>query len=164
MAIARRVPFAGEWVGVTAEHFATAADVYRILGELDAAFDQARTADGRGRSKEESMQRLARMIGCDFGSASAREWLRLAHWFADAQLRLVRNACDRHLSRGVLADGAPVVGLGVGRFMATQIAAQLKREYVDFASLAGVERKHAAAVDVCGPAFAVARLARSARW
>ena len=164
MAIARRVPFAGEWVGVTAEHFATAADVYRILGELDAAFDQARTADGRGRSKEESMQRLARMIGCDFGSASAREWLRLAHWFADAQVRLVRNACDRQLSRGVLADGAPVVGLGVGRFVAAQVAAQLKREYVDFASLAGVEREHAAAVDVCGPAFAVARLARSARW
>jgi len=163
MAIAQRVPFAGEWVGVMAEHFATAADVYRITAQLDAAFDQARTADGRGRSKEESMQRLARMIGCDFAQAPAREWQRLARWLADAQLRQVRCACDRQLSRGLLDEDAPVVGLGVGRFIAAQIAAQLGREYVDFAGLAGAGPEHVAAVDVCGPAFAVARLARNAR-
>jgi probable H4MPT-linked C1 transfer pathway protein len=162
MAIAPRVPFGGEWVGVMAEHFATAADVYRITAQLDATFDQARTADGRGRSKEESMQRLARMIGCDLAQAPAHEWQRLARWLADAQLQQVRCACDRQLSRGLLGDGAPVVGLGVGRFVAAQIATQLGREYVDFATLAGVAREHAAAVDVCGPAFAVARLARSA--
>jgi probable H4MPT-linked C1 transfer pathway protein len=163
MAIAQRVPFACEWVGMMAEHFATAADVYRITGQLDAAYDQARTADGRGRSKEESMQRLARMVGCDVAQAPAREWQRLAGWLANAQQQQVRRACDRQLSRGLLSDSAPVVGLGVGRFLAAQIAAQLEREYVDFAALAGVRREHVSAVDVCGPAFAVARLARTAR-
>ena len=163
MALAARVPFGGEWVALMAEYFATTADVYRITAQLDAAFDQARTADGRGRSKEESMQRLARMLGCDAAQAPAREWQRLASWLADAQQEQICRACERQLSRGLLGDAAPVVGLGVGRFLAAQVAARLKREYVDFAVLAGVAPEDVSAVDVCGPAFAVARLARSAR-
>ncbi len=163
MAVAARVPFGGEWIALMAEHFATTADLYRISGELDVNFDQARTADGRGRSKMQSMQRLARMIGCDLAQASERDWRRLASWLADAQRQRIKRACDRQLSRGLLEDDAPVIGLGVGRFLAAQIAAQLERKYVDFGVLAGVATEHVAAVDVCGPAFAVARLARMER-
>ena len=159
MAIAQRVPFAGEWVGVMAEYFATMADVYRITGELDPAFDQHRTADGRGKSREESMRRLARMIGCDLEQATAAEYEHLARWLAHAQRQLVRRACDRQLSRGLLDPQAPIVGLGVGRFLVERIASELGREYRDFAALAGVAPQLADAVDVCGPAFAVACLA-----
>jgi probable H4MPT-linked C1 transfer pathway protein len=158
MAIARHVPFAGEWVGVMAEHFATMADVYRITGELDPAFDQHRTADGRGKSKEESMRRLMRMVGLDFQPAAAQACERLAGWLAQAQRRLVRRGCDRQLSRGLLDSQAPVVGLGVGKFLAERLAQELGRDYRDFAALAGVAPGQRDAVDVCGPAFAVARL------
>ncbi len=158
MAIAQRVPFAGEWVGVMAEYFATMADVYRITGALDSAFDQHRTADGRGKSRQESLRRLARMIGCDLELAAVSDCERVAEWLAHAQRALVRRGCDRQLSRGLLDSQAPVVGLGVGKFMAEQLAKDLGRDYRDFAALAGVapERRHA--VNVCGPAFAVARL------
>jgi len=159
MAIAQRVPFAGQWVGVMAEYFATMADVYRVTGELDCALDQHRTADGRGKSKEESMRRLARMIGCDLGQASAARWEHLAGWLAQAQRRLVRAACDRQLSRGVLDLRAPIVGLGAGTFFVKRVAAELGRDYLDFAAVAGVAPRWRDAIDVCGPAFAVARLA-----
>jgi probable H4MPT-linked C1 transfer pathway protein len=159
MAIAQRVPFAGEWVGVMAEYFATMADVYRITSELDPAFDQHRTADGRGKSREESMRRLARMIGCDLEQAPAEEYEHLAHWLAHAQRQLVRHACDRQLARGLLDSQAPVVGLGCGRFLVARIAAELGRGYRHFAALAGVAPHLQDAVDVCGPAFAVACLA-----
>jgi probable H4MPT-linked C1 transfer pathway protein len=158
MAIAQRVPFAGEWVGVMAEYFATMADVYRITGELDLAFDQHRTADGRGKSKEESMRRLMRMIGLDFEPAVAQDCEHLARWVAQAQRGLVRRGCDRQLSRGLLDSQAPVVGLGVGAFLAAQLAGELGRDYRDFATVAGVAPEQRDAVDVCGPAFAVARL------
>src|SRR3954463_1941405 len=161
MAVAQGEPVAGAWVAMMAEYFATTADVYRITGALDTVFDQARTADGRGRSKEESMHRLARMIGCDVPQFPVREWQRLASWLANAQHQQIRHACDRQLSRGLLSDTAPVVGLGVGRFLAADIAVHLDRTYVDFAALAGVAPEHAKIVDVCGPAFAVARLARN---
>lgn len=159
MALASHVPIGGEWTSVMAEHFATTADVYRITGELDGAFDQAATADGRPRSRSHSMQRLARMIGCDAAQAPEEAWERLARWLAAEQRAKIVRACERQLSRGLVSEAAPVVGLGVGRFLAARIAAQLEREYVSFADLAGVAREHARAVDVCGPAFAVARLA-----
>jgi (4-(4-[2-(gamma-L-glutamylamino)ethyl]phenoxymethyl)furan-2-yl)methanamine synthase len=162
MAVARRVPFAGQWVGVMAEHFATMADVYRITGELNPAFDQHRTADGRGKSKQESMRRLARMIGCGLEQTAPVDFERLAHWLAHAQREQVRRACNRQLSRGVLDSHAPVVGLGVGRFLAARIAAELGREYRDFGALTGVAPELQDIVDVCGPAFAVARLASPA--
>jgi len=162
MAVAQRVPFAGQWIGVMAEYFATMADVYRITGELNPAFDQHRTADGRGKSKEESMRRLARMIGCDLEPAAPVDFERLAAWLAHAQREQVRRACDRQLSRGLLDPHAPVVGLGVGRFLVARIAVELGREYRDFAALAGVAPELQDVVDVCGPAFAVARLASPA--
>ncbi len=161
MAIAQHVPFAGERVGVMAEHFATMADVYRITAELDPAFDQARTADERGRSREDSMRRLARMIGCDLEQAAPKDWEELARCLAHTQRELVRRGCDRQLSRGLLGPHAPVVGLGAGSFVAARMAEELRRKYVGFAALAGVVPDLHRAVDVCGPAFAVARLAGS---
>jgi probable H4MPT-linked C1 transfer pathway protein len=163
MAIAQHVPFAGERVGVMAEHFATAADVYRVTGELDETFDQARTADGRGRSRADSMRRLARMIGCDLEQAAAEDWEQLARSLSHAQRQLVRRACERQLSRGLLDAHAPVVGLGVGKFLAARVAEELGREYIGFAALAGVSPEQQHAVDVCGPAFAVARLVHAER-
>ena len=162
MALARRAPFRAREVGIMAEHFATTGDLYRISGELDAAFDQADTADGRGKSRPQSIARLARMVGLDAGAATEAEWDALAAWFAQTQEQHLREACERQLARGRVAPDAPVVGLGVGRFLAAKLAAGLGRRYVDFAILAGVAAADAPAVDVCGPAYAIARLAQQA--
>jgi len=164
MALARRVPFNGDWVELMAEQFATTGDLYRITGELDEAFDQAATADRRGRSAQESRRRLARMIGLDIDQASKQAWDRLARWLALTQRQRLRRACDRQLSRELLSDTAPVVGTGVGRFIAAQLARELGRPYLDFATLAGVASERVAAVDVCAPAYAVARLAVQPHW
>lgn len=159
-AVASAVPFAGEWVSVMAEHFATAGDLYRITAELDPRFDQAETADGRERSPAASMRRLARMIGCDVGAAPAAQWERLARSFSDAQAERIRRACDRALSRGLTARSAPVVGLGVGHFLAARLAASMDRPYVEFAALCGIPAAQRLAVNACGPAYAVAELRR----
>jgi uncharacterized hydantoinase/oxoprolinase family protein len=156
MAIAS-VSLSPEWVGVMAEYFATMADVPHHR-RLDRPSISIARADGRGKSWK-SMRRLARMIGCDLEQAAAEDYEDLAGWLAHAQRRLVRRACDRQLSRGLLDSKAPVVGLGVGRFLVARLAAELGRDYRDFAALAGVAPEQRDAVDVCGPAFAVARLA-----
>ena len=107
------------------------------------------------------MRRLARMIGCDLEQAAPEAWEELARWLAYAQRELVRRGCDRQLSRRLLGSDAPVVGLGVGSFLAARVAEELGREYLEFAALADVAPELHRAVDVCGPAFAVARLASS---
>ena len=56
-----RVPFAGRWVNLMNEWFASAGDVYRILGELPEGFDVMPTADNR----DKSVEILTRAIGAD---------------------------------------------------------------------------------------------------
>jgi (4-(4-[2-(gamma-L-glutamylamino)ethyl]phenoxymethyl)furan-2-yl)methanamine synthase len=160
MALAHQVPFRGREVGVMAEYFATSGDLYRISGELDPAFDHADTADGRGKSKAESIARLARMVGLDANAAEAADWHALTAWFAYTQKELLRSACVRQLIRGRIGWNAPFVGLGVGTFLATKLAVAFDHRFVDFATLAGVGAEQAHAVDVCGPAYAVARLSQ----
>src|SRR5262245_1219432 len=72
-AVADRVPFGGEWVGVIAEHFATTGDLYRISGEPRPRFDQSATADGRTPSREASKGRRRVVVGgeVDRGGAAA---------------------------------------------------------------------------------------------
>ncbi len=159
MALAPRVPFGGHWVPLMAEHFATAADVHRITGRLPEGADQHPTADGGPRTVEASIRRLARMVGRDADSAPEVAWCRLAEGLAEAQLCRIERECERVLSRGELPASAPVVGAGVGRFLAADLARRLRRPYVDFATLfEGDEPERARAAD-CAPAVAVAWLA-----
>lgn len=160
MAVARRVPFAGQWQRMAAEHFATMADVHRLTGNLDMAHDMAATADSAGKSPEEGARRLARMVGRDIDDAPMAQWLGLAHFLADAQLQDIGAAVERSLSRGLIGEHAPFIGAGAGCFMACGLARQMRREYIDFSDLvegSDEARKWAA---VCAPAFAVAWLAR----
>ena len=71
MAVARLAPLAGRWHGLMHEHFATMADVYRVLRLLPEAADQHPPADQGGKTVEDSMRRLARMLGADLADATA---------------------------------------------------------------------------------------------
>jgi probable H4MPT-linked C1 transfer pathway protein len=162
MSLGPRAPFAGGWTELANECFASMADVRRILGDLPAGADQMAQADGRGQSIAESAARLARLIGRDAVDASAADWRRLAAWFAEQQLRRITDGAHLVLSHGRLAATAPVVGAGVGRGLAAQVATRLGRGYRDYAEAIG-----AAAIGpddpgwlaACAPAAAVALLA-----
>lgn len=160
MALAGEVPFAGDWVPVVPELFATAADVHRLTGHLAEAADQHPAADGGEKSVAGSARRLARMIGRDVESAPLPEWQRLAQWLADAQATRLDAAWDRLLSRVRLDAGAPVVLAGVGRFVAAELARRRRAPTVEFGCLlpgAAAERDRASD---CAPAVAVAWLAQ----
>lgn len=162
MALASSIPFAGQWQSVAAEHFATTADVYRLTGELEPAEDMAATADGAGRSLEETYRRLARMVGCDAADADQSAWQYLAQAFRQQQLNLLRHAVQRHLSRNLIRPGAPFIGAGAGAFLVRELAQQLGHEFVAASSLIQADSdttRHWAGV--CLPAYAVAHLATS---
>jgi probable H4MPT-linked C1 transfer pathway protein len=159
MAVAPRVPFAGDWVPQMAEYFATTADVYRLIGRLPDGADQHPAADGGEKTERGSARRLARMIGRDAESMPIDAWRRLAAWLAREQSRRIEDACERLITREDLPDAVPVVGAGVGRFLAAELAARLGRPYLEFARL--VPATHAeGGVSDCAPAVAVAWLAQ----
>lgn len=162
MALAERLPFGGATQLVMAEYFATVADVHRLTGELPGDADQQATADGRGKSDVESARRLARMLGRDADPADLMPWRRLAWHLSERQSEKLAAAAGRILSRGVLAEDAPVIGAGVGRFLVRRLAERLRRPYVDFSALVTGDVQATEWAARCAPAAAVAILA--ARW
>lgn len=154
-----RVPFEGRWVNLMNEWFASMGDVYRILGELPGGVDVMQTADNRDRSVASSRARLARMIGRDAGDADEAGWYRLAHFFADAQAREIEENFHLVLSRGVIADDAPIVAAGIGQFVINKIAARFSRAFIAFESCFDAAPECAGAISDCAPAAAVAKLA-----
>jgi (4-(4-[2-(gamma-L-glutamylamino)ethyl]phenoxymethyl)furan-2-yl)methanamine synthase len=157
MAMGLRAPFGGGWTTLAAEYFASAADVHRILGNLDEDADQMDTADGRPKTIEASRARLARMIGRDAADGSDADWLGLATWFAEMQLRQVHDGALLALSGAGLAADAPVIAAGVGASIVRRLAERLRRRCVAFGSLFGADG--VAWADGCAPAVAVALLA-----
>lgn len=161
-ALVARVPFAGEWLTLMTELFATTADVHRLTGALPDHADLLPAVDGGPKTIDGSARRLARMIGLDVDGAPQDSWRRLACFLSDVQLQRLQTAGERALSRGLIEPSMPVIGAGVGRFLAKQLAMRLGRAYVDFGSLFGcaVAGEGLRAAD-CAPAVAVAELART---
>jgi probable H4MPT-linked C1 transfer pathway protein len=160
MALAREAPFAGEWVPLMAEFFATTGDVYRVLEQLPEGADQHPAADGGEKTIEGSARRIARMLGRDFDVAMLGEWRRLSAWLAETQLRRIEDACVRLWSRNLLREDAPVVAAGVGRFVVRDLAARQRRDCLDFSGLVACVPGIEALVSDCAPAVAVAWLAQ----
>lgn len=159
MAVVQHVEIDGVRSGVMAEHFATMADVYRLTGELPDHADQHATADGRGKSVPESAARLARMVGRDAASAPEETWRRLARAIGEAQLQQLKDAAARVILAARLPREAPLIGAGIGRFVAQQLARRLDRPYRGFESIIDAsDVAVAAAAAAAAPAVAVALL------
>lgn len=161
MALGGRVPLEGGWVPLTAERFATMADVHRLRGVLPEGADPGPTADEGRADLAGSARRLARMVGRDLDTRGPAPWRPLADYLAERQLRDLLDAAFQVLGRAPLTPEAPVVGAGVGRFLAADLAGRLGRPYLDFGHLvpeSGPEPGPAPAD--CAPAVALALLAR----
>jgi probable H4MPT-linked C1 transfer pathway protein len=159
MALVQRVPFAGRWQNLAADFFATTADVYRITGELREADDLLDPADHGGKRREDSLRRLARMLGTDPDAGMDPDLCALAAFVAERQIDLVDAALQRMLADLPGLRGAPLVGAGSGRFLVGRLASRHGTRYVDFDQLVGIaDAEHAA---VCATAVAVALLTRA---
>lgn len=155
------VPFGGRWVPLMNEWFAATCDVYRLLGELPEDADVMETADGREKTVAASQARLARMLGYDGPEADLATWQQLARYFAEVQLRDLTDAAHLILSRGEIADDAPLVGAGAGRFVVKRLAGRLQRRFIDFSDLIEALPDVQAKACDCAPASAMAFLAVS---
>lgn len=168
MALAQKLPFENSEINVAAEYFATMADVYRLTDELNAQFDLAETADGKGKSQLESARRLARMVGQDvhdlnvnnldrlddMQNQSLKKWKNLALECRALQITQIKTAVLKHLKPNMT-----IIGAGAGSFLVKSIAAELNCAYQSITPITqNIDPNHQAAIEVCLPAYAVARL------
>ncbi|HEX4584759.1 MAG TPA: hydantoinase/oxoprolinase family protein [Burkholderiaceae bacterium] len=160
MAVADAIEFEGLRVPLMAESFATTADVYRLTGELDERCDQHASADGSEKTPPASARRLARMIGLDARDRPLQSWQRLAASFRATQLDRIRRAAQQVVLRAAVAPAGPMVAAGSGAFLVPELARELHRPVVGFASLFESRIDDPVALSVCAPAVAVALLAQ----
>lgn len=157
MAIADEAPVAGRFVPLMAEHFATSADVYRIMGMLPENADLHNSADGCEKNIDASRIRLARMVGRDAHELPAEAWTGLAYWLADMQINRICRALRQVLSRSPCDAPGHLVVTGAGDFLGPLLAGRLELPVMSFSSLieAGGTQRLAG---WCAPAVAVGSL------
>ena len=157
IALTEQAPFEGRWISLAAEVFATTGDCWCLLNLLDSDQISDRSADGMPWYPAACEQRLARLLGTDADHGSSAQWQLLARWFAEKQLEKITHASLQVLSAHPSLDPqSPVIGAGIGRFIAHQLADRLQRPYLDLAMLYD---NHKAAADFA-PATALALLAQ----
>jgi (4-(4-[2-(gamma-L-glutamylamino)ethyl]phenoxymethyl)furan-2-yl)methanamine synthase len=154
-ALAQRIAWRGREFNVMNEFFATTADVYRTTGELDAAHDQAASADSAAKDAPGTRQRLARMIGLDARDGSANDWLDFAREWKRHQLSALRIELARVKQRHGLADATPLISAGCGDFLVRELGLHSSR-YAD--RVARVSPQVVGWAQVCAPSVAVATL------
>jgi (4-(4-[2-(gamma-L-glutamylamino)ethyl]phenoxymethyl)furan-2-yl)methanamine synthase len=159
MALAERAPIEGRWLSLMNENFANAADLYRILERLPEGVDQHATADGREKTVPHSLARLARMVGREADDLSQQQWVLLAQWFAEAQLRKLTDAAMLILSRSEIPTTLPVIMAGIGDTIVAELARRLRRPLKEFSDGLTIAPAAATLVRQCAPAVAVAYLA-----
>jgi uncharacterized hydantoinase/oxoprolinase family protein len=136
------------------------ADVRRILGELPDDIDQHPTADGRGKSIEESIARFARCFGWDAADAPLDEWREAAESIAVQQGRDIAAAVAEVMEATELPPAAPIIAAGIGAELIQALAQDLDRECQQFGSLTNATDDCRTWATRCAPAVAVALLAQ----
>lgn len=157
-ALTQRIRFRGEQYNVMNEYFATTADVYRLMGELNPLHDQYPAADNGDKTRAATCQRLARMIGCDAREAADVDWNSFAQQWRGAQLAHLSSNLTRVLGRSGLAHSVVLVAAGCGAFLADELAAPFGRDVVRFDTLLDVDGPAAEWAQVCAPSVAVGML------
>jgi (4-(4-[2-(gamma-L-glutamylamino)ethyl]phenoxymethyl)furan-2-yl)methanamine synthase len=155
--ITTRGVLAGQWQGLARDTFATMADVRRVLGELPDDVDLHDTADGRGKSVEESLARLARGFGRDAEIRHLTTWQVAAAHIQEEQLRSVIDGALQVLSRPGLKVTS-VVAAGIGAPVADVIAQRLGLPCTMFGDLIGADARLSLSATRCAPAVSVAML------
>lgn len=157
MAVGQQILFKQQQYHVAAEHFATTADVYRLLAQLPTENDVADTADGAGKSLLESARRIARMIGHDVEDATMQDWTGLAQTFKTLQMQQLSLALRAKVSNQTMT----IVGAGAGVALVEELAATLNCPFINVNCY--IQADNAALYQravTCFPAYAVARLAQ----
>jgi probable H4MPT-linked C1 transfer pathway protein len=163
MGVATEGIFKGRLQGLAREYLATMADVRRILGELPEGLDLHATADGRGKSLEESAARLARMFGRDAHEGTLEDWRLSASVIAEAQMRSLHEGAEQVLRGTPLSDAAPVVTAGIGWEAANALALRLGRASISFGALIDAAPECRLAATHSAPAVAVGLLLEGAQ-
>uniref|UniRef100_A0A7C1TB33 H4MPT-linked C1 transfer pathway protein n=1 Tax=Thermofilum pendens TaxID=2269 RepID=A0A7C1TB33_THEPE len=123
-ALVDRVPYKGFYARVSSERFSLMGDVHLLLGHISSEDYTTETADGRGTTLEEAMQRIARVPCADSDTISLEEAVEIARYIYEKQVFAVFEALMQVrswlASQGVKLDKLTAITAGLGEFLAAE--------------------------------------------
>lgn len=131
------VPVRGRPCRLAAEQFAVMADVYLILGLIEAEDYACPTPDGRAASPTASRERLARLVCADREMLSESEIVGIARYLRERHLQVIGEGLLQVLSRWEGLSAITVAPCGAGAFLASAVAARLGLEVLPATELWG---------------------------
>lgn len=125
-AVTRKIPVNGISAKISSESFASSGDVHLILGNISQREYITETADGRGKSREEALTRLARVVCADPNQIGERELISMAQYVYKAQLKDIKESLIK-VSPDIRRRGkTPIVCTGLGgRFLGARAAKEI---------------------------------------
>ena len=158
-AIVNSIPIRESVATVSSELFAQSGDVHLVLGNITPAEFTAETADGRGKSREEAMARLARVVCADLKMLTEEEVIGMAKYIYAKQIDQVVDGLNQVYSRikSAVNQEIPVVVTGMGKDFIGKKAAQRCR----IKKIIDLEKFIGSSAAIASPAFAVALMAVS---
>lgn len=118
-----RIPLGNNSIRGSAEYFACTADVYRILGLMEKEEYTVDTPDGRGKTVEECLSRVAKFVCGDKQMLEEKLLYELCVYLKECQIEIVAKSIEEVISRNGLDRNIPAVLTGCGNFIA-KIAAK----------------------------------------
>jgi (4-(4-[2-(gamma-L-glutamylamino)ethyl]phenoxymethyl)furan-2-yl)methanamine synthase len=124
-AIVNAIPLRAGVARVSSELFAQSADVHLILGNISKKEYTVETADGQGKTRKDSLMRLARVVCADTEMLAENEMAQIASYVYSKQIEQIADGLNQVYSR--LKSNAkttvPVVVAGLGKdFLARKAA------------------------------------------
>lgn len=122
--IAQIGTYRGDELPLAQEYFATAGDVYVILGDLPEVPTNTETADGRPATKKHARARLSRMVCADVDEFNHRDAVSLAQSISNFQQSQISLRVEK-VVRTLSGPLQTIITSGVGEFLGQRIAATL---------------------------------------
>lgn len=124
-AIVKAVPVKGKTTRVCSELFAQSGDVHLILGNISKIDYTAETCDGRGKTKQETLARLARIVSADTDMLTEQEIMHIAEFVYKKQVEQIAKGLKQVYERTKLPkEKVKIVVTGLGQNFLAQKAAQ----------------------------------------
>lgn len=121
-----------EGVPLCPEYFAITADVFVVTGDISEKDYTCETPDGRGKSYEDCLRRLARTLCCDLEELGVEKAKELAFKAKESMKKMLSDAIKEKLSRDM-----KVFACGIGEFLVEEICEciKLSEVYGDFSKV-----------------------------
>lgn len=126
VAITDKIPYKGLLARVSSEKFALSGDVFLVLGKIREKEYTTETADGRGISFKECVERLSRIPCGDIEILSKQETIEIARYIYERAVFRIFEALlqvkTRLISEGSVVEKFPIIVAGLGEFLAEEAA------------------------------------------